>query len=738
MRSPSLLHRLCLGFLFSSGVCLHAAPPDTSATTAVARARTNGHKPAIAFEPGTAFTGGGEFFARTPHYEVSLSGTRATFALGPASIAMTLGEAAPDTSLAPGDPLPGKVNYLLGPDRSKWRRNLPTYRRVVARDAWPGIDVAYYGNHDHVETDFVVAAGADPGRIALDFDGVSAVHPGGSGDLVLSTSGGHDLHLLQPVAYQRLADGTKVDVASHYTLEPLSADASYRVTFALGSYDVTRPLVIDPEVLVADYSTFVDDATDTLVSNAIAVDAHGNVFVAGNDPTARLAVVMKLRDDGEVWLFKTFVGATNELHHDGRGPQTVALAIALGGAGGEHAFVTGYTNDPGFVKTPQALWFGNPILRSGTAFVVKLSEDGSDLIYSSAFGDVGPGLDNFNVYTKDTIPPDVGTGIVVDPAGRAFIVGTTSHGNFPTTPTGVQPQQLSQDMSFLVELSADGTRLRYSTYIGAAGGGTYATGIALDHAGNVYVTGRTTARDFPMKHAFQDAIVRGEIAGFVMKLRPSFVFNVDGFIVTATRSFDLAYSTYLSGKDGRGFETDLNGIAVDAQGAMYVAGSTTEVTYPCSKHAFQCPYEHGEHSFTVPAGIVTKINPDGQSLAYSTFLGELSFINGIAERHGNAYVTGFTYNPEFPTRRAFQKHLNGNSFDAFATKLSDDGASLVWSTFVGGSGDDRGLGIAVGLDESAYITGSTTSPDFPMEHPLQNILSAPENGFIVKLHLEKQ
>jgi hypothetical protein len=707
----------------------------------------------IAFEPTTAFTGGrGDFFARAADYNVSLAADHVTFqprsaAHGPrlAPIDIALVSADPRASLRSADPLPGRVNYLIGRDESQWRQDLPTFGRVIDRGVWPGIDVAYYGSRRHVEADFLVAAGADPHRIALDFEPAADVRLGDRGELSVSAGGGPPLEFLQPVAYQRRADGSRDDVASRYRIASSGIGASrHRVTIDVGPYDTTRPLVIDPEFVVLDFSTYIVQESSHTIARAVAVNDEGEAFVASTDEEGGHGFVTKYAAGAQTELFTTWFGN----RPDGIGYQasTEVYGIALGPEG-KDAYVTGYTSDPTFFTSPGALESADRVKRTGSLFVLRLTKRGSHFVYSTIL--TGEGLDLMGFYTADNLPPDAGHGIAVDHQGRAYVVGSTSHSRWTRTAHAiVQGDQPFKDMAFLTEFEADGSRVLYSTWIGGAGGGAYATGVALDDGDNVYVTGRTDSPSFPLEHPFQTSLPRDAIAGFVMKFHPTVVsITDDGFgHFHARKALELAYSTYLGGKRGQ-WETELNGIAVDRHGAMYVAGFTTSVDYPCTA-AFLCP--DGHTTFSLPAAIVTKIRPDGQHLDFSTFLQSTTLdagiteANGIAVRDGNAYVTGFTTGGGFPVRHAFQDEIccsgGANGFakaDAFVTKLADDGAALVWSTLLGGTGDDEGLAIAVGQSGAAYVSGVTDSPDFPLKRPWEFQVNG-TNGFLTKMHLKTQ
>jgi len=354
------------------------------------------------------------------------------------------------------------------------------------------------------------------------------------------------------------------------------------------------------------------------------------------------------------------------------------LGIAVDAAG--NAYVTGRTLSTSFPTTPGAfqVTFGGGFF---DAFVTKLNGDGSALVYSTY---LGGSVD------------DRGNAIAVDAAGNAYVTGSTSSNNFPTTSGAVQPTcGISGGDAFVSKLNETGTTLVYSTCLGGSGG-QFGNGIAVDVAGNAYVTGQTTSPNFPTTlGAFQPSPHGGIAHAFVTKVNP-----------TGT---GLVYSTYLGGSG-----IDLgNGIAVDVAGNAYVTGFAGSTDFPTTPGAFQTARASSSDAF------VTKVNPTGTGLVYSTYLGGNADDEGFAiavDVAGNAYVTGRTNSPNFPTTLgAFQTTFAGGG-DAFVTKLNtlaSGSASLVYSTYLGGSRADVGFGIAVDVQGNAYVTGSTNSRGFP-------------------------
>jgi hypothetical protein len=302
------------------------------------------------------------------------------------------------------------------------------------------------------------------------------------------------------------------------------------------------------------------------------------------------------------------------------------------------------------------------------------------LAYSSYLG--GSGYDN-------------GDAIAVDAGGNAYVAGTTATTDFPVTAGAFQTINSGSD-GFVTKINPAGNGLVYSTFIKSA----EITAIALDANGNAYVSGDVGTLGFPVTPgAFQTEQLGFDT--FIAKLNPA--------------GSALVYSSRFGGN----FDDFGRGLAVDSQGNAYVTGWTTCRASLCTfpvVNAFQTNYGGGNND-----AFVSKMNPAGTALVYSTFLGGGRVLNttddwgeGIAvDSQGSAYVTGYTYAQDFPVTPGAYDTSNNDSLDAFVTKFSPDGASLVYSTFLGGYNREQGQGIAVDAGGNAYVTGLTESQDNP-------------------------
>jgi len=577
----------------------------------------------------------------------------------------------------------GTVNYLIGNDPARWHTNLPTYGEIVYRDLWPGIDLLFRGDRGQLTYEFSVKPGARVKDIRLAYRGAKKLSVDKNGNLTIHTSLGN-ISDTRPTTYQWI-DGKRVEVQSRFALNRRSKTT---YGFTVGAYDRRQPLVVDPGLV---YSTYLGGSGDD-EGNAIAVDSCGQAYVAGdtystNFPTRAGAYdrsynggedvfITKLNSSGSALVYSTYLGGAT-----GDEPYWSA-SITVDSDG--HAYVAGTTTSTDFPTTPGA--FQTTLRGPSDAFVTKLNHDGSGLIYSTYLG--GDSYDA--AYYGDAI--------AIDCDGHAYVTGFTDSFNFPVTPGAYQSMLKGTENAFVTKLNSTGTGLVYSTYLGGSVQDD-ATGIAVDADGEAYVTGFTDSTDFPHTPGAYQSSLKGIYNAFVTKL------NRGG---TA-----LVYSTYLG---GTGFDAG-GAIAVDWSGAAYVAGDTDSTDFPTTPGAFQTIYGGGADDV-----FVTKLNPSGTALVYSTYVGGTldDYANAIVvDSAGQAYVTGFTNSANYPTTPdAFQKTFNGAGplhfyGDALVTKLNKQGSALIYSTYLGGTGDDLGLGIAVDRARKVYVTGATASANFP-------------------------
>jgi len=599
--------------------------------------------------------------------------------------------------------LPGKSNYYLGNDPAAWVTGVPGYAKVKYRGLYPGIDLVYYGNQRQLEYDLVAAPGANPASIRLHAEGASALRIDPEGHLLLEPANrpGALVRFQKPAVYQEIA-GQRRPVPGSYVLR-----GQREIGFRIGAYDARRPLVIDPVLIYSSY--FGGNAHD--FAYAVAVDARGQVSVAGTTASSNLPVLNPLATSGAIFVSK-FNAAGSALIYSTYLSGSAASAIAIDSAG--NAYITGQTSS-GFPTTTGALQtiFGGLL----DAFVAKLAPDGS-LVYSTYLG----GSTREAAY-----------GIAVDASGNAYVAGITQSSNFPTV--NALQSALANGAGtvfdgFVAKLNAAGSQLLYSTYLGGSGDDR-ALAIAVDAAGNAYVAGSTSSHDFPLLSAFQSTNADPALCGGL------FAACTNGFVSKLSSTGSLVYSTYLGGTS-----IDVaSGIAVDSAGYAYVTGWTDSGDFPTYNPLFSALGNPSGGAFDA---FVAKLHSTGTTLEYSTFLGGIQNDLGHAiavDAAGNAYITGLTQSANFPLQNAIQATPGGGACglftpcsDAFVVKLGAGGSALLFSTFLGGNGDDYGNSIALDAAGGIYVAGQTQSGNFPTFNPFQAALVAgTADAFVLKL-----
>ena len=670
---------------------------------------------AVPFEPNVGQTDSRyAFIANGAGHTVQLAATEAAFEF-PASRrtrkrtihAVVVGAQAGVQGLGQ-EPISGRVNYFRGNDPKKWLTDIPTFARVTFPRIYPGVDLSYHGSGGHVENDFIVSPGADPSAIRIRFDGADEVRVEADGSLT-ATAGDRGLSWKKPLIYQATATGRKKAVEGRFR-----RDSNGVIGFEVGVYDVTEPLVIDPVVTYATYF----GTPQTEGAARVATDASGNAYIIGatDSPSFPVSpsgtyslsvnggsgdvIVAKLSASGKQMIFTTHIGG---------GQSNTGIGITLDASG--NLYLTGLTASPDFPHTTDLTT--DNILVNENCFVTKLNSAANAIIYSTLIG--GSNEDGC-------------AGIAVDSAGNAYVAGTTASTDFPT----VKPVQSTLQSSpvnlynmdaFIAKLNPTGTALLYSTYYGGANPDG-ATAIAVDAAGNAYVTGFTTSSNFPVTSGVFQPTYGGSGGQF-----DSTFATGDAFVIKMNPTGSVVYSTFLGGsKDDMGI-----GIAIDSKGDAYIGGATLSSNFPTLK-AFQTTFGGfgGETNavngdiFYGGDGFVSELNPTGTALVFSSYLGGSldDRVAGIAlDASGNIWVTGDTLSTNFPVSAdAPQKTNAGDNGggqqsaqlgDAFLTEISTSG-TITFSTYLGGSSADWGGGVAVDGTGGVIVAGGTASVDFPV------------------------
>ncbi len=593
--------------------------------------------------------------------------------------------------------LPGHQNYLIGNDPARWHTDVPTFRAVRYEEVYPGISLTYYGNQQKLEYDFAIEPGARPQAIRMTF--APGVRPQVSveGDLVLHTTGG-EVRQLKPVVYQEI-NGQRQLIDGRFVLF-----GKRQAGFAVASYDLTKPLVIDPTLI---YSSYFGGSGDDL-GGSIAVDSNNNIYIAGTTSSTNFPLqgaafgvnagladifVTKIDAAGANVIYSTYVGGSGQDRGDG-------LALDANG----NAYVVGRV-DSLSINFPTTSGSFASTYRGGDfdGVVFKLNAQGNALAYSGFLG----------AEENDSVE-----GIAVDATGIAYVTGGTKSIGFPTTVNAYQPTRAGDTDAFLAKINPAGSALLYATYLGGSGSDR-GSGVAIDQSGNAYVAGFTSALDFPTENAFQNSL-GGSFDAFVAK-----------FDTNSSGTASLVFCSYLGGTgDDKAY-----GLAIDSGGNnLYIIGQTSSNNFPLlapAQPAFGGSFD----------AFVAKVSTTGAKI-YATYLGGTGDDRGTGiavNSAGAAYVTGFTSSTNFPTVTPLQLS-NGGGFDAFVAKLNPAGSAFVYSTYLGGSANESNTTtgtstnpIALDASSDAYVTGFTSSTNFPTVTPLQPAKAGGQDAFVIKI-----
>jgi len=590
--------------------------------------------------------------------------------------------------------LPGKSNYFVGNRRTKWISGIPQYGQVKFRSVYPGIDLVYYGGESGLEYDFLLSVGADPRDVVFRVTGADKVELDESGNLSLRVAGGQ-IRLRRPTIYQEVR-GVRTEVSGQFVLR-----GTDEVRLSIGDYDHSRALVVDP---VLSYSTLIGANNNTQVQG-VAVDSAGEIFITGTTFAANYPVVKpfqstnkgttnvfvtKLNAAGNTILYSTYIGSSG--FDTGR-------AIAVDSSGS--AYLTGNIGAADFPTTPGAFMTTCPSI-CNTPFVSKFLSDGS-LAFSTFMGGsnvaawaiavdssgsayvtgsaasndlpmvspfqttpaggfvqklnpVGSGLE-YSTYLGGG--GDWGQGITIDTSGSAYVVGNTSAINFPLK-NPIQSSLVGGPNGFITKFSPDGASLIFSTYLGGSSpyffsyAGDFATGVAVDHLGNVHVVGTSSSCEFPLTlNAWSTECVNG---GYTQKV----------FVTTLSPAgTQMLFSTFLE----NGFST---GIAVDTKGSTYVTGIATSDNFPLV-HAIERNQRPGTSAPFGSNSFVTELDLSGKIL-FSTYLGQTgggAQTAGIAvDGKGAIYVAGAGQG-DFPLLHPIPSQiLQSTYYTVFLAKIS--------------------------------------------------------------------
>ena len=574
---------------------------------------------------------------------------------------LKLAGANPHTKATGLNELPGKSNYFIGNNPQEWLTNIPNYAEVQYQDIYPGVNLVYYGNPH------------SGGRLEYDF----VVAPGADlGSIKLSIEG-----------------------ADHLSLD---ARGNLLITVPGGRVRLNKPVVYQQNT----ETTFPAKKTAParhFLRGWYQLDANGQVSfkVEAYDASKPLVI-------DPVLSYSTYLGGAGI---------DVGTRVAVDSSG--DAYITGLTSSTDFPNTPGTVdqtigaqacgsKLSGKTFPCPDAFVTELSPDGKTILYSTFLGGS---------------MADGATGITVDSSGNVFLTGFTNSSDFPTTSGAFQTVRRGQSDIFVSKLNSTGSALLYSTLIGGAKD-DIPMGIAGDSSGNAYIGGITFSTDFPATNgSFQSAIKNGACVksvayGYTYTCPDAFVAKLNN---TGT---SLAFATYLGGSNADGATS----IAVDSTGAAYVTGVTESTDFPTTSGSYEgtssggtCGPSSASHPCT--QSFVTKLNPTGTGLSYSTYFGGNgdTMGTGVAvDATNNSYIAGLTNATNFPTTgQSFAMGTCGNttnSFDcpdAFVAKFNSGGTALSYMTYLGGTSYDLATDIRLDGAGDAYVVGATDSLDFP-------------------------
>jgi len=636
------------------------------------------------------------YFARANGYEMYLTDTETVMVLYKArgrepkdgmdhtTLRMTVRGTHAPKSWERGKQLPGVSNYFRGQDPSRWRRNVPAYESVTAKQVQPGVDLVWYGKDRKLEYDLVVAPGVDPSTLEVAWDGARSMKVDVAGNLVLDTAFGQVVQQ-RPYVYQ-MVNGKQVKIEARYSLRPNSG-----ARFELARYDHSKPLVIDPAVMV--YSTFL--GTQPTSGRAVVEDAAGNVYLLGESVSATFPFVnpyrtaqaqseyflAKFNPAGTALVYATYLGGTGlDTPH----------SLAVDGAGA--AYVLGASTSTDFpLKTPiqSTLASTNPL--SGDTTLTKFTPAGNDITYSTYFGG-----------TSGTLPAS----LTLAPDGGVYFA-TYVAGTVTVTPAPVVLNSAPQ-RSVIAKVRAAGNAFDWLTELGDV----VVSDIASDATG-IYFGGdnRTGRPTYAPINAPPGLVQNRSDDAVVGKL------NASGSA--------FLYYTHLGGNQ----YDQIDAVAVDSTGALYAGGTTKSPDLPVLNplRSYVAPSSGGFQD-----GFVVKLSPAGNSLVYSTYIGGSGddFIFDVAlDSAGGLFVLGNTFSTDIPQVDSLQTTPRGQQ-EVFLMKLRPAGNALDFSTYLGGTETDLGYALAVGTGGAVYVTGLTQGPGFPTVNAFQ---SAQPGGFIAFL-----
>ena len=611
-----------------------------------------------------------------------------------AAVRLSVQGASPNSEIIGESPIAASSNYLKSTSSRYWITAVPHFERVRQPNVKPGLDLVYYGTNQQLEFDLVLHPGFELEQLQLRYEGAEALSLTPKGSLLVTTAAGA-LEQPEPSVWQ-LINGVKRKLKSRYLIQN---DQSF--TIAINDYDRSQDIIIDPIVTV---STYLGGISDDFVTG-VAADQSGNIYLAGYTSSSDFptsigayrralngvssdAFVTKLDPTGTTLLYSTFVGGSNN---------EFTRAIAVDGSG--NAVIVGTTQSSNFPTTPGVLGSSSTL---SSMFVTKINPTGTGLVYSTFL---------------DANTAASANAVAVDSSNNTYVTGYSSDTlPFNTAPsttfTQIGPaQSIYQNHVFVAKLNPTADRLIYLTYLSGSLM-SYGTSIALDSSNQAYVAGLTSSADFPTT------------SGAYQRVNQSAPNFASLFVACLNASgSSVIYSTFLGGHNG----TTSAILALDNSRDAYVAGTTFASDFPTTPGSFSTVFAGAGYGH----GFITKLNPAGTALLYSTFLqgSKEDLVQGLAvDSSGNAIVAGITRSalnfPQTVNGFSFQSsyHLGGSSHGGpFLTRLNATGSALLFSSFIGAPasstlGLDQVGGLVLDSGDNPIVAGSTVSKDLPVTY----------------------
>jgi hypothetical protein len=590
-----------------------------------------------------------------------------------ANVFFTFEGASPDVVVRGEKPLPVKLNYFLGAHEESWKTDVPAFAAVRHEEMYRGIDVVFGDRRGLLEYDVVVKNGGDLGAVVVRVDGAESLTLNEDGSLLTETAAGPFLQT-PPVAWVKDEAGVVRDVACRFELVD---DRRFR--FVCDGYDGAGELTVDPGLVYA----YIVSGSLADQGTAVGGDALTAVYVGGrtasnNFPATPGAFDVTLTTGN----FDAFVAKLD--------PNTNALAYCtyLGGSGMDYVgamrvdgagfvYATGQAGSSGFPTTTGA--YDTTYNGQGDGYVTKINPTGNALVFSTFIG--GTAEERVHAMTLDA-------------AGAVYIAGQTlSHLNYPGASTQTIPVGTNYNVGAVnwnvavTKVNPAGNTLGYSFRTGGEGS-DWAYGLEVDAAGQLHVVGATASTSFPTASAFNSV----KDVGF------------DAFCFKVTNNASaFVFSTFLGGQGSdQAFSVD-----VDQFGSVYVGGGAG-LGFPTTFGAFDTTGDGAD-------GFVTKLEPTGQNLIWSTYLGGSSTdqVNAVRVDQGlRPIVGGWTNSANFPTTPSgFDTSFAGGGAPAegFLVKLTWQADALLYGSFIGGTNNDEVDGIDLDANGWAYVSGITLS-----------------------------